>query len=88
MAGSMSDREDAPLRPVAVWDWPVRIVHWLLAVLILTSWITSEVGGNAMTYHMWSGYAILTLVLFRLVWGFVGSRHARFASFVPFATRP
>ena len=69
-------------RPVAVWDWPVRVVHWLLVVLIAVSWITAEIGGNAMTYHMWSGYTILTLVAFRIVWGFVGSTHARFASFV------
>lgn len=73
---------EADGKPVEVWDWPVRIVHWLLVVLVATSWITSEIGGNAMTYHMWSGYAILTLVAFRIVWGFVGSRHARFASFV------
>lgn len=69
-------------RAVLVWDWPVRLVHWLLVALITTSWVTSEIGGNAMTYHMWSGYAILTLVLFRIVWGFVGSYHARFASFL------
>lgn len=69
-------------KPVQVWDLPVRLVHWLLVVLVATSWITSEIGGNAMTYHMWSGYAILTAVVFRIVWGFVGSRHARFASFV------
>lgn len=65
-----------------VWDWPVRVVHWLLVLLIATSWVTSEVGGNAMSYHMWSGYTILTLLLFRIVWGFVGSHHARFASFL------
>jgi cytochrome b len=60
----------------------VRVAHWLLVALIGTSWVTSEIGGNAMTYHMWSGYTILGLVLFRIVWGFVGSAHARFGSFV------
>lgn len=65
-------------RTVRVWDVPVRVFHWLLVALILTSWVTSEIGGNAMTYHMWSGYAILTLVLSRIVWGFIGSEHARF----------
>jgi cytochrome b len=69
-------------QPVAVWDWPVRIGHWLLVILIAISWITSELAGNAMTYHMWSGYAILTIVVFRIAWGFVGSRQARFASFL------
>jgi len=68
-------------RSVRVWDVPVRIFHWLLVALIMTSWVTSEIGDDAMTYHRWSGYSILTLVLFRLVWGFVGSRHARFAAF-------
>jgi cytochrome b len=82
MAASEVDPGKPTRRAVAVWDWPVRIVHWSLVVFIAVSWITSEVGGNAMTYHMWSGYTILTLVVFRIVWGLVGSRHARFASFV------
>jgi cytochrome b len=82
MAASEIDREKPSRKAVAVWDWPVRIVHWSLVVLITVSWITSEVGGNAMSYHMWSGYTILTLVIFRIVWGCVGSPHARFASFV------
>ena len=67
---------------VSVWDLPVRIVHWLLVVLITCSWITSEIAGTAMTYHMWCGYSILALVIFRILWGFVGSEHARFASFL------
>ena len=69
-------------RSVRVWDVPVRVFHWVLAALVLTSWVTSEIGGNAMTYHMWSGYAILTLVVSRIVWGFVGSEHARFRGFL------
>lgn len=69
-------------REVLVWDWPVRIFHWLLVLLIALSWITSEIGGDAMTYHMWSGYTILTLVIFRILWGLFGSEHARFGSFV------
>ena len=67
-------------RTVRVWDLPVRVFHWVLVALILTSWVTSEIGGNAMTYHMWSGYAILTLVVSRIVWGFIGSEHARFGA--------
>lgn len=78
----MSENDESIRRSVRVWDAPVRIVHWLLVALVLTSWITSEIGGNAMTYHMWSGYTILTLVAFRIVWGFVGSEHARFSSFL------
>ena len=82
MAQPDRSRGSAGLTAVQVWDWPVRLVHWLLVALIATSWITSEIGGNAMTYHMWSGYTILSLVAFRIVWGFVGSGHARFGSFV------
>lgn len=67
---------------ICVWDVPVRIFHWLVVVLVLVGWATQEIGGNAMTYHMWSGYTVLALVLFRLIWGFVGSQHARFGDFV------
>ncbi|MCC6534894.1 MAG: cytochrome b/b6 domain-containing protein [Burkholderiales bacterium] len=67
---------------VAIWDLPVRIVHWALVVLIAASWVTSEIAGEAMTYHLWCGYAVLTLVIFRIVWGFAGSAHARFSDFV------
>jgi hypothetical protein len=69
-------------RKVRVWDLPVRIFHWLLALLIACSFITAELGGNAMVWHERSGIAILVLISFRLIWGIVGSRHARFASFV------
>lgn len=65
---------------VKVWDVPVRLFHWLLLVLLGFSWWSGEQGW--MEYHAWSGCAILTLVLFRIVWGFVGSDSARFADFV------
>jgi cytochrome b len=82
MAEPVSGGAGNAVRAVRVWDVPVRIFHWLLVALIVTSWVTSEIGGNAMTYHMWSGYTILTLAAFRVVWGFVGSQHARFADFI------
>jgi cytochrome b len=69
-------------RTVLVRDVPVRVFHWLVVMLVAASWVTSEIGGNAMTYHMWIGYSVLTLVLFRIVWGFAGSQHARFRDFV------
>jgi cytochrome b len=62
-----------------IWDLPVRIFHWLLPMLILLSWYTVEVSGD-MEIHMLSGYTILTLVLFRIAWGFLGPRYARFSS--------
>jgi cytochrome b len=69
-------------RSVRVWDLPVRLFHWLIVALLLLSFITGHVGGNAMRIHELSGFSILTLVLFRLLWGFFGSTHARFADFV------
>lgn len=69
-------------RRVPVWDLPVRIFHWALVLLVICQVTTAQIGGNAMEYHALGGYAILALVLFRMVWGFVGGRHARFASFL------
>ena len=63
-----------------VWDLPVRLVHWLLALLIGFSWWS--VHNHHTDWHIWSGCAILTLLIFRLLWGFVGSSTARFSSFV------
>lgn len=71
----------APAR-VKVWDVPVRLFHWLLLALLGFSWWSAEQGNAWMEYHGWSGYAILTLVLFRIAWGFAGSDTARFAHFV------
>ena len=65
-----------------VWDLPVRLFHWLLVSVILLSFITGNVGGNWLEWHMYSGFTALGLVLFRIVWGFVGSYHARFVNFV------
>ncbi len=67
---------------VLVWDLPTRLFHWLLVILVIISFVTAKIGGNAMQYHEWSGFTILTLLLFRLVWGFVGSRESRFVTFV------
>jgi cytochrome b len=69
-------------RAVRVWDGPTRLFHWLLVVLIATSWTTGTLAGDWLRYHFWSGEAILTLLLFRVVWGIVGGTHARFANFV------
>jgi cytochrome b len=69
-------------REVPVWDLGVRAFHWLLVILVVTSFVTVKIGGNALTYHAWSGYAVLALLVFRILWGFVGGTQARFASFV------
>ncbi|QNM83752.1 cytochrome b/b6 domain-containing protein [Sphingomonas sabuli] len=63
-----------------VWDLPIRLFHWALVVLVAFSWWTAETGRD--DWHFWSGYAVLFLLIFRLLWGIFGSSTARFASFV------
>jgi len=65
-----------------VWDLPLRLFHWLFAVSIMACWGTAKLGFSWMQWHMWLGYLVMGLLLFRLLWGFIGSRHARFASFM------
>lgn len=67
---------------VHVWDLPVRLFHWLLVAAVVFAWWSAQEGGMMLQYHMWCGYAILGLVLFRLGWGFMGSSYARFSSFL------
>lgn len=69
-------------RIILVWDLPTRLFHWLLVIFVIISFATAKIGGNAMQYHECSGLAILVLILFRLIWGFVGSRESRFMVFV------
>ena len=65
---------------VRIWDLPVRLVHWSLVLLVTFSWWTAE--QEWMEWHYRSGLAILGLLVFRIVWGVIGSSTARFASFV------
>jgi len=65
-----------------VWDLPVRLVHWLLVVGIAGSCLTHKLGIEYFRYHLWFGYLVVVLVAFRVLWGVVGTRHARFASFL------
>ncbi len=67
---------------VRVWDLPTRTFHWLLASLVVFSVVSAHVGGNAMVWHMRSGFAIFTLLAFRLVWGFAGGHWSRFRAFL------
>jgi cytochrome b len=68
---------------IRVWDLPIRLFHWLLVLCIIGSFISVNLGGNAIQWHAYFGYSVLTLLIFRIVWGFVGSTHARFTSFFP-----
>jgi cytochrome b len=79
MSEEMANENNSRIR---VWDLPVRLFHWTLVILIATSYFSGRAGGDWMKLHFWSGYAILTLLLFRIVWGFVGSTTARFSDFV------
>jgi cytochrome b len=65
-----------------VWDWPLRVFHWLLATAIAVSFATHYLGIEWFEWHRRAGYVALVLVAFRLVWGVAGPRHSRFASFV------
>jgi cytochrome b len=65
-----------------VWDLPTRVFHWALAYCIVCLFITGLTGGDAMPWHFRFGYAVMTLLLFRLVWGIVGGKWSRFATFV------
>lgn len=67
-------------RWIKVWDAPTRLFHWSIVALVTTSYVTARNGW--IDWHFYSGYAILTLVLFRLLWGLFGSETARFGSFV------
>ena len=69
------------LQTIPVWDLPTRLFHWVLVALMIAQWWTAE-QSSTMDYHVWGGYAVLTLVLFRLIWGFVGSDTVRFSDFV------
>ena len=73
---------DQALPPVRVWDLPTRAFHWLLAACVIGSVISAKIGGNAMAWHFRLGYVVFTLILFRLIWGVVGGRWSRFASFI------
>jgi len=66
--------------PVRVWDLPTRLFHWAIVLLVAFSWLAQKL--DWMDWHKLSGYAVLTLLLFRLAWGFVGSETARFRQFL------
>lgn len=67
---------------IRVWDLPTRLFHWLLVICVIGAFATIKAGGLWTEYHLLFGYAVLGLILFRIVWGLVGSGHARFARFV------
>ncbi|MAC32837.1 MAG: hydrogenase [Haliea sp.] len=67
-------------RKAVLWDWPTRLFHWGVVICLPLAWWTAEEG--QMNRHKWLGYTVLVLVVFRIFWGFLGSRHSRFADFL------
>jgi cytochrome b len=68
---------------VEIWDWPLRLFHWLLVLAVSGAYITGELGGELTDWHGRLGALTLGLLVFRLIWGFIGPTHARFANFLP-----
>ena len=64
---------------IKVWDLPLRIFHWLLVIGFFIAYLTED---ELLTIHVWAGYLVFALLLFRLVWGFIGNGYARFSSFL------
>ena len=80
MAGGNTTTRGAAVRDVPVWDLPTRAFHWGLVILVAVAIVTAKL--DRMDAHMLAGQAILALLLFRLVWGLIGSQTARFSDFV------
>ena len=64
---------------VLIWDLPIRVFHWLLVAAFIVAYISED---DFLTIHVWAGYLIAGLLIFRLVWGFIGNRYARFSNFI------
>jgi cytochrome b len=64
---------------IKVWDLPIRVFHWLLVAGFFVAYLTED---DLLTIHVWAGYFVLGLLIFRLIWGFAGNDYARFSSFL------
>ncbi|MCK0769467.1 cytochrome B [Chromohalobacter salexigens] len=73
----MAHREEHPQK-LKIWDPIVRILHWTLAIAFMTAWVSS---GQWQTLHEWAGYTVGVAIVLRIIWGIIGTRHARFINF-------
>jgi len=64
---------------IKVWDLPLRIFHWLLVIGFFIAYLTED---DLLTIHVWAGYLVSGLLVFRLIWGFIGNDYARFSNFL------
>lgn len=69
-------------KTIKVWDIFVRVFHWTFAVAITLAWVSHEWRGVGRSWHEWLGYTALGLAILRIVWGFVGTKYARFSNFL------
>jgi len=70
-------------KKILVWDLPVRLFHWFLVISLVAAWYTSDSERDLINYHLQIGYFILGLILFRLIWGVVGTKYALFNQCIP-----
>ncbi|MBN2905456.1 MAG: cytochrome b/b6 domain-containing protein [Rhodobacteraceae bacterium] len=73
--------EKSDLETIRVWDPALRLFHWALTIAVVGAWGLGKFGPDVMTLHFYFGYAVLGLLGFRVIWGFVGPEHARFSNF-------
>ena len=79
----MNETIQPEMTRVRVWDLPLRAFHWLLVAAVVAAVITGQIGGNLIDWHALTGTLVLGLVVFRVLWGFIGSTYARFGQFLP-----
>ena len=82
MTPEVTPAQPSVVERVPVWDRAVRVTHWVLVALLGGLLVTGLVGGSWLEWHMRFGQVMLVVVVFRVLWGFAGSRNARFRAFV------
>lgn len=81
-ANAATAEQDAAAAGRKVWDLPVRLFHWALVASFVGAFVTNRLGVSYFKYHVWCGYSVIVLVSFRLIWGVVGTHHAKFKNFL------